>query len=179
MIAREVAVEVAVMVHDYIAPQMDRMTIAGSLRRGAKLVSDVELVGQPKLERNLLGEYVEYTSERVQRAFEILGGKKIRAGDRYVRYEVRGVPVDFFLVHPPAQWGSILAIRTGPRNLSKHAVSELRNRGYRHEGGRVLELKTGEPVPVPEEEVFFELAGLPFVKPTERDDLAVRLWGAA
>ncbi|MDP3940636.1 MAG: hypothetical protein Q8R92_21185 [Deltaproteobacteria bacterium] len=47
-----------------------------------------------------------------------------KCGDRYRRYQVPALrcPLDLFLCRPPAQWGLLLAIRTGPADFSRELM---------------------------------------------------------
>ena len=42
-----------------------------------------------------------------------------------------GFKLEVYLVHPPAQWGTLLAIRTGPWELGRHAVTLILAGGWR------------------------------------------------
>lgn len=70
-------------------------------------------------------------------------------------------------------WGSLLAIRTGPYELGREAVTRMRERGYRHEEGRVM--KGSDVIATPDEESFYAAAGLPCRRPHERDEQAMQL----
>ena len=101
--------------------------------------------------------------------------------------------LDLFLCHFPAQWGTLSAIRTGPAHFSQAVVTRIRQRGWRvHRGavwmptaknavvhfegvepGAVLPIETIEErqyirIPTPEEEQFFDAAGLETVPPNKR-----------
>ena len=143
------------------------------------MVSDLEIVAAPVLQRDLFGEVDELAPVALD---EVLGGlfesgrlalrdvgAGVRNGPRYkALVAVRsGVPVDLFVVRPPATWGVTMAIRTGPRDYSRHLVTALLARGLRSEGGRVLR-SNGEPLPTPEERHVFEFAGIPYLAPELR-----------
>ena len=84
----------------------------------------------------------------------------------------KGLKLEVFVAHPPAQWGSLLAIRTGPADLSRICVTAMRQRGYVHNQGHVSKLAGGELVPTPAEKDFFELAGIEMLSPSRRDEQA-------
>lgn len=90
-------------------------------------------------------------------------------------------PLDLFVVLPPAQWGAILAIRTGPADLS-HKLVTLTHQGgflpvgYEQRDGalwRVLDVNvtTLDLVETPEEEDYFAALGLACPPPELRHDL--------
>lgn len=77
--------------------------------------------------------------------------------------------VDLFICTPPADWGALMVIRTGPAAYSKMLVTLLRARGRKLEGGRILSLDTGKPCHAcPTEEAFFQACGMGFVQPHRR-----------
>lgn len=72
-------------------------------------------------------------------------------------------------------WGSQLLIRTGPKDFSRHVVTELQKRGLRHKDGRVIDCSKADPdhtganiIPTPDEETLFKLVGLAYRKPQDR-----------
>lgn len=155
-----------------------RAVIAGSLRRGKPKVSDIEIVAEPRETAvdllGTLGPDIE-SIRHVARGW----GDLTRNGDRYIRafdaFGVLGLAVDLFLVHPPAEFGTILAIRTGPAWLAQHAVTRMHRYGRRCSGGRILEVHTGKVYPTPDEESFFAAAGLPCLPPERRDHEAAAM----
>lgn len=174
-----------------LAPYAERVAIVGSVRRGCPMVSDIELLLEPKSrEASLFGDR-EPVIEPIRRTLSRFGALKPN-GDRYIRCtstEEGACPVDVFLVHPPATWGTLQAIRTGPGDLSRICVTKLREKGWRCHQGRVLRPlisdagegdavlggRMYEEVPTPTELEFFEACGVPRVPPEKRDDFARRL----
>ena len=109
-----------------LAPSCDRIAVAGSIRRGSPTVGDIEIVCLPKfLQRTdgLFGD--EFTLEDLchewcdgclsdgtfAKRLDVNG--RPAWGRKHKRALFQGVPVDLFSVIEPAQWGVILAIRTG------------------------------------------------------------------
>lgn len=157
---------------------VQRSKVAGSLRRRKEEVGDIEIVIEPHLvETDFFGRK-DPELEGLRRVVDQWGRVK-KAGDRMIQitnvYGKEGLTVDLFLVHPPAQWGSILAIRTGPYELSRLAVTLMSDRGYRHRNGYAVNRRTGELVPTPTEDKFFRLAGLPCLPPARRGDPAAMI----
>ena len=107
----------------------ERIEIAGSLRRGNKVVGDIEIVAIPKMTRTGLFKDQEHSSlDSLLRAFEIEGKiKEIRAGAKLKCYDIMTVTptmrLDLFIANQD-NWGLILAIRTGPAEYSKHLVTQ-------------------------------------------------------
>ena len=179
---------------DLLFPACEKITVAGSVRRhytkrmredfARLIVNDVEIVCQPKMVRdgrNLFGECSALDGVLAElRSKGVLAGDPDRKadGERYKRLVYRGLAlVDLFIVNRPAQWGAILAIRTGAVEFSKLLVERRQvggamPHGFRmHCGGLCYEPEhKGQPrdectaacrVVTPTEESFFKALGLP------------------
>jgi DNA polymerase/3'-5' exonuclease PolX len=141
-------------------------------------VGDVELVLEPRRVASIFGPGDPDTAS--VRLVAEKWGRIIKGGQRMIQVErPDGVRVDLYLVHPPAEWACILAIRTGPSELGHLAVTRLTARGYRHVDGRILRGQNGPAVPVPDEETFFGLAGLEYFPPEQRNGPSARRPSAA
>ncbi|MDB4947450.1 MAG: hypothetical protein JWM27_99 [Gemmatimonadetes bacterium] len=153
-----------------LAPAAAEVHVAGSVRRERPFVGDVELVVVPRMiPDGLFGD--ERPDLDSIRAVALLWGKIVRSGDRLISVDAGEVKVELYLCHPPAQLGSILAIRTGPAEFGALAMQRLARRGYRHRDGHVVD-GAGQIVPTPTEEEFFRLAGLPCLPPVARSAVA-------
>lgn len=199
------------MVRDVGAP----WTVVGSLRRGAADVGDVEHVAigcleVPAVESGLFGERL--TSGDFGRAKNLLlerldalvvAGKLVKAvksdgrtrwGDRYRAVCLPGSTLQQEIYIADAlNIGSLLAIRTGPRQFSVMLQTLLLEHGYRnHEGyvyrvqrkpcpaGGFEEVIYGDIVAVPTEVEYFRLAGMKAVEipPGQREAVAAHFWRA-
>lgn len=186
-----------------LEPHVARVVVAGSVRRQRPQVKDVELVVEPRVRSgDLFGREVPDLAAIRHEART--WGQIMKGGDRYIQVALddpkfappgTGARADVFLVHPPAEWGTILAIRTGPAAFSRHCVERLRARGMRSIDGAVYRKIKGDPflepdlvledapewdryyrrVPTPTEDAFFELAGVECVPAEQRDELHRRL----
>lgn len=167
------ALELARRLSDDLAPEIIRSKVVGSLRRQVSSLTEIDLLVEPRpLQVDMFGP--DGPDLQPIRAIVSRWGTVEKSGDRYMKVVLSGdagfpdgFPVDLFLCHPPAEWGSLLAIRTGPVELATRAVNLLRARGLRHEDGRVVDA-AGKTLPTPDEETFFALAGLPCVRPKDR-----------
>lgn len=152
-----------------LAPWTTRAEIAGSIRRRKPNPRDIEIVAEPTtVNDGLFGEPRPAIEEIRTTAGRL--GSVVKGGDRYI--QVRdvlgsGYTLDLFLVHPPAEWGVILAIRTGPADWSQELVTRIKGRLWRHQDGHVVE-EMGRVVPCPTEEDFFRAARTPWREPWER-----------
>lgn len=167
-------------------PACKRIQIAGSLRRLKPAVDDIDLVAEPLIvpvhdlfgdqvgERNLLHDLLDSlkASGRLQ-----LDDQVRRDGLRSKRFvhsdhgDLRAITIDLWIVNPPAQWGVLFALRTGPADYSHWLVTQ------RSKGGAMpaeAYCKDGAiwyddmPLPMAEERDFFTFLDLGFRDPVER-----------
>lgn len=163
-----IAAELAQRFCQDLLPVAKRVKTAGSVRRRKPEVGDIEIVVEPVVrEVGLFNENLPDVD--LIRSVADRWGTIKKGGLKMIQVEIpEGICVDLFVVTPPAQWGSILAIRTGPVELGKHAVTCMRERGFRHVEGHVVEEASGQLIPTPREEDFFAVAGLPCLAPRLR-----------
>src|SRR3990170_321583 len=185
-----------------LRPGCERISVAGSVRRGKFEVHDLEIVAIPRSEfvstGNLFGEMSELEIDHFEPTLrDVLDGGRWmfdhllkRNGPRYKRLrETRtGMCCDVFLA-TPAGWGGALAIRTGPAEFSQALVTLALRQGKHVAGGYLIhshsKLGAGCPkgsncpliIPTPEETDFLAALGLPWCEP--RDRTAEWLWTEA
>lgn len=171
-----------------LAPGCARIEVAGSIRRRSPDVKDIEIVAVPSYTRDLLGGVGDDLLNAAVLGSVADGAiryRDTRTGEAVPYYKVTdrkfypliyrapafNWPVDLFVVRPPAQWGAILAIRTGPADYSARMVTALHARQMKCDGGRLVStaLATiGLTVDTPTERDFIEACGFPYVAPEER-----------
>lgn len=169
-----------------LEPGCKRIHIAGSVRRKKPEVDDIELVAEPNFapvfnlfgdqvgERNLLHELLDALQADGQLT---LDDQVRRDGLRYKRFAhmdhgaMRAISIDLFIVTPPAQWGVIFALRTGPADYSHWLVTQ------RSKGGAMpaeAYCKDGAiwyddiPLPMVDEREFFTFLDLEYIEPEKR-----------
>lgn len=171
----ETALPIALGVLALLEPACERIVVAGSIRRMRDDVGDIELVAVPRFDEVADGLWGERAPRNLLQArigqlvaFDAL--ERVSGGDRYVKlvHPGSGMQVDLFIVLPPAQFGTILAIRTGPADLSTRLMLRAQHRGF-HVFGGALRYGVFEPhspacdhgvVPTPEEQTFFDRLGM-------------------
>lgn len=170
------AYAIASEVAAHLEPWCARLKCVGSVRRRRPECGDIEFVAEPPASEDLLGQKTPLV-EPIRAAVQELGDW-VKGGDRMMQVTDlmgrHGLKLEVYLVSPPASWGSILAIRTGPADLGKYVVTRCREKGYVHSQG--FAKRSGVQIPTDTEEQFFALADVPCVPPHERDALAERLW---
>lgn len=160
-----------------LAPDCHQAKIAGSLRRGIADVGDIEIIVQPTLATDLFSQpdplqycALDATLDCLSRSGTL--GQAIKGGQRYKQFALpQGINLDLFIVRPPAQWGVIFALRTGPESFSQWIVTK------RKKGGALpshLKVKKGgvyykdDLLPMATETAFFTTLGLDWIEPSRR-----------
>ncbi len=204
---RDVALNRAQVLLELLRPYCAQIEIAGSLRRGKETVGDAEIVAVPRYEERTIPGQLDLfgggTAATVERA-SVLDKRlveMIAAGDLY-RDRPHGpqkgcwgekqktlwtkvldegliyyLQVDLFIVTPPAQWGPIFTIRTGPEEFTGRTGLMAYINGqtkFQQIDGRLIVRATGEEIPTPTEQSYFETLGLPYIEPADRT--AAKLW---
>ncbi len=171
-----------------------RIEIAGSIRRDAVTVGDIELVAIPIVDSLFPG--CPGQSRLTERLDQLVSQGRLtpmKRGERFQQFGVmamQGLQLDIFIVTPET-WGVQLALRTGPAEFSQALVTERCRGGRLPDGytvhdGRVwppgsymcgmIDAATyrgpffeplGEPLDTPEERDFLHIAGGWF-EPCER-----------
>ena len=164
-----------------LAPYCERIEIGGSIRRGAKEVKDIEIVCIPAMlpdTSRLFPESDDLVSYLDRYLQAPLMGDLVKDhvrspawGSRYKRLRYCGMAVDLFAVRPPAQWGLIYLLRTGPADFSHRLVTSRLKGGLLPTNMAVTEGHVrveGLPVETPEESDVFRLLGLHWIEPQDR-----------
>jgi DNA polymerase/3'-5' exonuclease PolX len=168
---------IANKVRTHILQAMDRVEVAGSIRRKKEIVGDIEICGIPADRArliNLLGEVGQHIKPGVPGA--VPWTPKVEA--KYLRIRLaEGMNLDVFL-GTPENWGGLFMMRTGSGaspdgNAFSGFVPGIFSRFKRLSGGGRMTgcmptMPSGEQLWVPEEQDFFDLLEMDFVPPQER-----------
>lgn len=168
--------DASAIAHKYktaLEPYCDRIEIAGSIRRRKPEVKDIELVCIPKAAPNLFqepdrGSYLIAITDTML----AVDAEVLKNGSRFKQFALtEGLNLDLFCVLPPAEWGVIFTIRTGPADFSQWIVTQ------RSKGGALpsyAQVKDGvvhvgnRTIQMTRERDFLEFCGLGWVEPEER-----------
>jgi DNA polymerase/3'-5' exonuclease PolX len=191
---RSEALPIAEALVESMRPYVDRVQIAGSIRRGKAEVKDIEIVAIPKFElrpepdslfeeslvaTNLL--FADWRPEPdVARLDDVrwlawIQGRKPQGkwwkgqlwrGEITPGDESGCVMLDLFLVNH-RNWGLQLALRTGNAKFSEALVTHAKLTGFPSEGG-YLHGRDGRELDTPEEQDVFDILALEWVAPEER-----------
>lgn len=171
------ATSIANAILQHIAPAMDRIEIAGSIRRKKPVVGDIELVGIPadraKMIR-LLGELGQHIKPSVPGAVPW----QPKESARYLRLRLpQEINLDLFC-GTPNNWGGLFLMRTGSGvdqsgNTFNGFTPGMFGRWKKiSDGGRMTECMptttSGQQISLPEEQDFFDLLELDFIPPEAR-----------
>lgn len=168
------ATSIAEKIRNHISPVMQRVEVAGSIRRLKPVVGDIEICGIPEDRArllDLLAEVGEHIKPGVPGAVPWL--PKVEA--KYLRVRLtEGMNLDVFL-GTPDNWGGLYMMRTGSGaspdgNSFFGFVPGVFGRWKKLSGGgRMTDcmptMPTGEQLHVPEEQDFFDLLEMNFVPP--------------
>jgi DNA polymerase/3'-5' exonuclease PolX len=156
---------------------MNRVEVAGSIRRRKEVVGDIEICGIPDDREKLiklLGNIGQHIKPGVPGAVPWV--PKVEAKYLRVRLE-EGINLDVFL-GTPQNWGGLFMMRTGsgasPDGNAFHGFIPAVFQRWKKlsAGGRMTNvmptMPTGEQLWVPEEQDFFDLLEMNFVPPEER-----------
>ena len=178
------AEKIANQVVQRLSPVCDRISVSGSIRRKKKEVGDIEIVCIPKITwgADLFGELTQPLNHLQKELSKLKcgGWTFIKNGPKYKQIQLHRGYLDLFIVTPPAQWGVIFAIRTGPASFSRQIVTQKKYGGLLPSDCKVRDgavWQNGEIVPMPEEEDFLEFVGLSGLQAEERQYTAGRECG--
>lgn len=153
-------------------PFVDKIKVAGSIRRKKAEPNDIEIVCIPKLITIHEGLFNDEKIIRnpnfgktIRQEYEILKGDPDKG--KYIQcLHPEGIKIDIFMA-TRENWGAIFLIRTGDWKFSKHIMgTRIPRRGYRQKDGYVW--RDGVMVPVPTEKAVFDLIGMKYISPEKR-----------
>jgi len=185
------ALKIAGGLIEKLSPACTQIRVAGSVRRGKPEVHDIEIVAIPDLTpmpfpKPIFGQknIVIHRTMLDQALYEMKDSFILeKGGDRYKRFYMKkeNISIDLFLVIPPAQWGVLFVVRTGPGDFSHWMVTReslggaLPDQYIVQDGvvGQRVKAKRGYErmgeISMPIEEDFFRLCGLEWMEPGQRE----------
>ena len=159
----------------------DRWMVAGSLRRNRAKIGDVDHVLIPRFGPDPGSLFAGEINMLLKRLDDLLAGGVIRKAlkngvskwgeiNRRLEYPPDSGHVHDIYLASPANWGSVLAVRTGPFDYSKMLVTVMKMRGYEcRDGFYVYQRGTEKRIDVPDEKQFItEICGQRWLEPWER-----------
>lgn len=145
-----------------LKPHCERIEIAGSIRRNKEEPKDIEIVSIPKPYD--VGLFESGIATVVNRWEKVKGELPCKYTQRVLP---EGIKLDLFFA-TPENWGLIFAIRTGSAGFShKMLAARWSAMGYKSEGGMLM--RGGESICVREENELFDLLGMKWIEPEDRN----------
>lgn len=160
----------AVRLVDAIRPYCHRVELAGSLRREAPMIGDIEIVAIPIRFIDLFGQELQDKPTGLDQFLDRYDFNFTKRGAKYQRFIYGRHEVDLFLPSKET-WGSIFTIRTGNWEFSRWLVTAQSAGGAAPPGltfheGRLC--AHGRLLHTPEESDVFAALGLPYIPPRDR-----------
>jgi DNA polymerase/3'-5' exonuclease PolX len=160
---------------DKLRPYCDKIMIAGSIRREKAWVKDIEIVCIPKRfcpeSKNLFQEVIKEPERPLKEFCDIINSLEAVKGNPAGKYTQRilpeGIKLDLFMADKN-NFGLIAMIRTGSADYSHDMMVIIDKKGFKSDGGQLINKDTGEIIPVPTEKDFYKITGIKFIKPKER-----------
>lgn len=168
--AFRIAEEIGAKLHPYV----DKLRVAGSIRRKKAEPNDIEIVCIPKtriIREGLFNDekIIRHPNfgETIRQEYEILKGDPDKG--KYIQcLHPEGIKIDIFLA-VRENWGYIFSIRTGSSEFSKFLAARWVRWGYKGVEGHIVNVDTGERIVLKTEKAFFDLLGLKVVPPEKRN----------
>lgn len=163
----------AAMMEFHLREKCTHFSIAGSVRRNAPQIKDLEIVCVPRFTEISSGTLFDDTypvnnvAEWVQK--EAHSDAVIeKNGPKYIKFTYQGFPIDLFMT-TPEEYGRMLAIRTGPSSFSKRMAKRWVEKGYHGKDGILIHEISGQrPHPFHTEKAFFDWLGWKYINPELR-----------
>ena|ERR1700739_1597535 len=154
------ALKIAEGVREQLRPHCYRCEIAGSIRRKKEEVTDIDIVAIPKpYDIGLLEYGITTVVKQWKKIKGDLPGKNTR------RMLPDGIELDLYLPNKN-NWGWIFTQRTGDINYNKYLLRMMGRKNLKCVDGHIT--RDGIIVPVFEEEDFYRLIGVTYIKPEHR-----------
>ncbi len=155
-----------------LAPYCERIEVAGSIRRERPTIGDIEIVCIPQTVEVANGFFDNKHIRHPGFITAVQQWKRVRGlptGKYTQRILPAGAKLDVFMASDD-NWGLILAIRTGSARFSHEVLARSWVRsGFHSIGGHLVRERTGYQPDVRSEEELFELIGLDWVAPWDRE----------
>lgn len=171
-----------------LAPACVRVQVAGSIRREAQDVKDIEIVVEPIYNGDSVGvkNPISPKLDRVLMGLIMSGAIEFdkvtkRAGPRYKKLMLIEQKISVDLFYADAEnWGNTVTIRTGCSKYSEAVVTHALKVKFRQNEGRLWQVRGATLIPVAckTEEEYFNALGIKMPPPNMRtEEAAARLLG--
>lgn len=162
-----------------LQPACHKIQIAGSIRRKAQFVHDIDLIAWPIMDTDeqldLFGESRVITA-RPGRLLALIeqtpGATKLeykKNNPKIIRFLYDGVPVEIYLTEARGQnFGALLQMRTGPATYNEVLAMLAKFKGRQYRAGYGIFDREDHRLDDDSERRIIELCGAKYVEPTRR-----------
>lgn len=180
---RHKALPIAATLCDLLAAECSRIAVAGSIRRRADQVSDIEILYIPRTataDNDLFGEcdHINFADRAIQSMLDYgLISQRLNArgqstwGDKnkLAIHTRSGIPIDFFATTEDCWW-NYLVCRTGPAESNIRIATAAKTRGcqWNPYGPGYTRLRDGHQFPMTSEAAVFHFVEFPYLEPHQR-----------
>lgn len=157
-----VAMDLAEELLDHLreVPQVRRATYAGSLRRMAETIGDIDLLAASEDPITVMDAFASGTH-----VHEVLAKGETKTSI----LTTKGLQVDLRVVEP-AVWGAALQYFTGSKAHNVHVREIAVRKGLKLSEYGLFQAESGELIVAETEEAVYEHLGLPWIPPPLRED---------
>lgn len=157
-----------------LVPYVDKIKICGSVRRRKQECGDIDIVCLPKTKpvKDLFG--MISGQERDPGFIKTINQWEKLKGDatgKYTQRLVDGHKVEIAMAHPD-NFGNLVLIRTGNSDFSHLMMKIALKRGFQQRDGFLY--REEKLISIPDEQLYFDALGVPFIQPEKRDANAFR-----
>jgi DNA polymerase/3'-5' exonuclease PolX len=173
------AQQLAEAVRGDLAPHCERIEVAGSVRRRAATIGDLEFVCIPKYRMDLLGNPLgSELDSRLDRLVLEDRFHRHKNGERQKQFTIRsaGCKLELYICDE-ATWAVVMTIRTGSAEFSHRFVTQKKKGGLLPDNMKIGDgtdrgtnrlYIDGTVISTPTEEDLFRLAQMKWIHPWER-----------
>ena len=160
--------EIAESFVEQLLPLCERVEISGELRRLQEEIHSIDILVQPEEDHTRINALLE-----AMRADGMIEFEKLGPLSKKFYLPKSGIWVQIYAVSHPATWGVRSVTLTGPDDFTHWMVSRRVTGGALPDHlyvshGAVVDGRTGYKLKTPEETDYFDLAGLPWIRPQNR-----------
>lgn len=152
-----------------LIPYCNKIKICGSVRRKQVECRDIDIVVLPKTKpfKDIFGMITHH--ERDTGFITTINKWHKIKGDptgKYTQRLYQGHKLEIAIAQPE-NFGNLVLIRTGNADFSHLIMKIALKRGFNQKDGFLY--RDDKLIPIPDEQLYFETLGIPFVQPEKRD----------
>ena len=176
--------QLAEVIIGHLAPYCERIVVAGSVRRKAEFVGDLELLAIPKTVNTEQAGFFGEVKASEESLLDVEVARLLKMGtfrprpnkqghtsvgplNKLLIWAPAGLPVDLFTT-TARNFGMALVVRTGPKDFNVKVMTKLLQLGLRGKAYGGISFPDGQEMDCPNEETVFRALGWPWRPPELR-----------